>query len=132
MQNLFSYLDVAMLLGLIFVWLGRKLGLNLLALGAGVGVLALVCLIPVNGLMVYMYPRALIGDLSMTSKAFLATWLLYRLGGPIWADMREVGFVMRTMAVVGLVFYPLALGLTSYDPYSAGYSASRIGRPTTI
>ena len=124
MQNLFSYLDVVLLLVIIFIWTSRKLAFRRHVLIIGICVLALASLIPINGLLAYMYPRALVGDLSMTTKAFMIAWLLNRVGGFTLTEKKEIGVVMRTMAIAGLVFYPLALGLTSYDPYSAGYSAS--------
>lgn len=123
-HNLFSFIDVALLASLVFVWAGGKAGLGLPARKTGVAIIAVACLVPVAGLQLFMYPRALVGDLGMTSKALGIAWLLYRLEGPTLTDMKEIRVALYAMTGIGLVFYPLALGLTPFDPYAAGYSAS--------
>jgi hypothetical protein len=123
-QNMFSWLDSALLLSMILVWLGNRYNLGLKIQRISIFLVSMVCLLPISGLSVFMYPHSLFGDLSMTSKTFMIAWLVYRLGGPVLTDMKEIRILLRGMAVFGLVFYPLALGLTPFDPYSAGYSAS--------
>ena len=123
-QNIFSWLDCALLFSMVLVWLGNRYKLSLKMLRISVFVVSIACLLPIAGLSMFMYPHALFGDLSMTTKTFMIAWLVYRLGGPVLTDMKEIRILLRGMAVFGLVFYPLALGLTPFDPYSAGYSAS--------
>jgi len=67
--------------------------------------------------------RGLTGDLSMTSLCLLALALYKKLddSDKIFISAKERCLLMGLMAGVGLVFYPLALGLTSFDPYSLGY-----------
>jgi hypothetical protein len=67
--------------------------------------------------------RGLTGDLSITSLCLLAMALFKKLGGLSLIDIsvKEKCVLMRFIVVVGLIFYPLALGLTSFDPYSLGY-----------
>lgn len=48
-----------------------------------------------------------------------AAWRLVAPGHPGWLTPRAAGFLL----VVGLVFYPLALGLGPFDPYGLGYQA---------
>ena len=119
-----AWLDTALLSSMIVLWIGRRFELGAVYLSFGAAIAALVTLIPVHGLSLFMYAWSIIGDLSLTSKTYLVAWLLYRLGGPVVTDMTEVGKVMRAITIIGLVFYPLSLGLTPFDPYSTGYSAS--------
>jgi hypothetical protein len=119
-----AWLDSALLSSMIVLWIGRRFELGSVYLKIGVAIASIVTLIPVHGLSLFMYAWSIIGDLSLTSKTYLVAWLLYRLGGPVVTDMKEVGKVMLGITVIGLVFYPLSLGLTSFDPYSTGYSAS--------
>ncbi|MDX8381061.1 MAG: hypothetical protein R8M14_03005 [Ghiorsea sp.] len=67
--------------------------------------------------------RGLTGDLSMTSLSLLALALYRKLddSGKITICEKERYLLMGLIAGIGLVFYPLALGLTSFDPYSLGY-----------
>lgn len=123
-HNFLSWLDTALLLSMCLIWTGNRLKLGVVPQRIGIAAAAIAGLVPVSGLSLFMYSGALIGDLSMTSKMFLIAWLLYRLGGPVLTDMKEIRFVLAAVAVVGLLFYPLALGLTPFDPYSAGFSAS--------
>jgi len=119
-----AWLDSALLFSALTLWVGGRFRLEQTKLIAGVVIVALAMLIPVRGLSLFMYAWSIIGDLSLTSKTYLVAWLLYRLGGPVVTDVKEVGKVMRAITIVGLVFYPLALGLSPFDPYSTGFSAS--------
>jgi hypothetical protein len=118
-----AWLDTALLSSMIVLWFGSRFKLGSVYLRIGVAIVALGVFIPVHGLSLFMYVRAVIGDLSFTSKAFLFAWLLYRLDGPVITDMKEIRFVLSATAIIGLLFYPLSLGLSSFDPYSIGYSA---------
>jgi len=119
-----AWLDTALLSSMVVLGLGNRFRLGSISLRIGVVLVALCSLVPVHGFLLFMYVHSMLGDLSLTSKAFLIAWLLYRLGGPVLSDMKEIRFVMRAIAITGLVFYPLALGLSPFDPYSVGYSAS--------
>jgi hypothetical protein len=124
MHLILAWLDTTLLGAMVVLWIGNRFKIGSVYLGVGVALVAMCCLIPVQGLSLFMYVRAVIGDLSFTSKLFLIAWLLYRLGGPVLTDMKEIRIVLRAVTVIGLLFYPLSLGLSSFDPYSAGYSAS--------
>lgn len=119
-----AWLDSALLFSALFLWIGGRFKLQQSMLITGVAIAALTILIPVQGLSLFLYVWSIIGDLSLTSKTYLAIWLLYRLGGPVVTDIKEIRKVMFAIAIVGLVFYPLSLGLSPFDPYSTGYSAS--------
>jgi len=125
MVHLFmAWLDSALLLPALVLLIGARYRLKPKSETIVVALVALVMLIPVHGLSLFMYVWSIIGDLSLTSKSYLGAWLLYRLGGPVVTDMKEVRRVLGAVAVIGLVFYPLSLGLSPFDPYGVGYSAS--------
>ena len=117
-----AWLDTALLCFTVVIWIGRRYKLRSLQLVSTGFISALVMGIHVQGLSLFMYVWSVIGDLSLTSKTYLIAWLLYSLGGPKVIDMGEVRKVLGAIAIIGLVFYPLSLGLTSFDPYALGYS----------
>ena len=119
-----AWLDSALLCSIVVLWFGKRFKLERNHLVFAALPLFLVLLVPVRGLSLFMYAWSIIGDLSMTSKTYLIAWLLYRLGGPVVTDMKEIRSVMRAISIVGLVFYPLSLGISQLDPYATGYSAS--------
>jgi len=92
--------------------------------GWGVGV-AVLAWIPVHGLPLLSYQRGWIGDLSITTTLLLVTALArrfvpgtriaVRLSGP------ERRGLLAVIAAVSGVVYPMALGLTPFDPYRLGY-----------
>lgn len=119
-----AWLDSALLCSMVVLWIGSRYKWQFTRMAIGVAIVSLAMLIPVHGLSLFIYVWSIIGDLSLTSKVFMIAWLLYRTGGPVLTDMKEIRFVLRAVSVIGLAFYPMALGLTPFDPYSAGYSAS--------
>ena len=124
MHLFMAWLDSALLSSMVVLWIGSRYKWQSTRMAIGVAIASLAMLIPVHGLSLFMYVWSIISDLSLTSKTYLVAWLLYRLGGPVVMDMKEVGKVMRGVTIIGLLFYPLSLGLSSFDPYSTGYSAS--------
>jgi hypothetical protein len=123
-HTVFSWLDITLLLSLVYIRLGDRFRFRQVTIWIGIVAVAIMCLLPISGLSLFMYPRGVIGDLSMTTKVYLTAWLLFRSGRPKIVHGREINFLLKTIAAVGVVFYPLSLGLTSFDPYSAGFSAS--------
>ena len=119
-----AWLDSALLSSMVVLWIGSRYKWQSTRMAIGVAIASLITLIPMHGLSLFMYLWSIIGDLSLTSKTYLVAWLLYRLGGPVVTDVKEVRKVMHAITIIGLVFYPLALGLSPFDPYSTGYSAS--------
>jgi hypothetical protein len=83
------------------------------------GLLALF--VPIHGIAALGYLRGIAGDLSIPSLLLLASALVGLLGGPRLHDGRELealaGFVLAASALL----YPMALGLTAFDPYAYGY-----------
>ena len=123
-HTVLSWLDITLLLSVVYIKLGDRFQLRRFTISVGIVAIAILCLLPISGLSLFMYPRGVIGDLSMTTKVYIVAWLIFRLGGPKIVNGQETNFLFKTMAGVGVIFYPLSLGLTSFDPYSAGFSAS--------
>ena len=65
------------------------------------------------------YVRGIIGDLSTVTVVLLFSTLLMRNQGTPW-------MVKLVIGLIGLCFYPLALGLGMFDPYGWGYSSAAL------
>ena len=74
--------------------------------------------VPLHGLI-----RGIMGDLSVTTLVLLGAVLFSRVTGRTLLSTQDAYRVMATALVAGAVFYPLALGLGSFDPYRLGYEA---------
>lgn len=86
------------------------------------GILAalfVAALLPVGGLPLAGYLRGAIGDLSITSMLLLSMSLLRTLRG--WPSPHDRNKLLLAAALTAVVFYPLALGWGSFDPYRLGY-----------
>ena len=84
--------------------------------------LLLGCFVPVNGLSVSQWLRSVVGDLSVLSLVVLLNIFMQRL-----LNFNLLGDSSRKLLLMGAVmvsvlFYPLALGLTAFDPYQLGYA----------
>ncbi len=66
--------------------------------------------------------RGLTGDLSMTTLMLLLAAVYHQLSGKVLITSQERKFVLYSVAMLGLVFYPLALGVGQLDPYAWGYA----------
>lgn len=124
---LLSYLDSALLLALLLTTVIKRLRVfcNLQGVAIVVGMLLPVVLI--GDLPIYQYLRALIADLSITSKLLILTVLYQRfLHREAILRWTEFGRLRVAVALVGLAFYPLALGISMFDPYSYGYQATTV------
>ena len=84
--------------------------------------------LPVSGLPLAGYVRALSSDLSFTSMALLACAIASQLGAFSIGSVGSVGsaaewrFVFRLVALGGLFLYPMVLGLGPFDPYTLGFA----------
>jgi hypothetical protein len=80
-------------------------------------------LIPVGGLPPVAHVRGVTGDLSMPTLALAAGAVFFRLNGRRMLERRELSALLWPVAAAGLFLYPLALGLTPFDPYALGYGS---------
>lgn len=120
---LWSYVGQILLLAvLITLILGRYVKSPRQRIGV-VAVFTTLCLvIPVSGLSVGQWFRSVVGDLSIFTQLIFLNILMQRLfnGNLIMASSRKI--FLSGIALIGLVFYPLALGVSSFDAYHLGYS----------
>jgi hypothetical protein len=92
-------------------WLA--LGLMAVAVGATVP-------LP-GGLPLVAYLRGIGGEPSVSSLVLLAALALALVGGPDVVDRRELLPLFAASASGATFLYPMALGLTRFDPYAQGY-----------
>lgn len=85
-------------------------------------VLVLCMLVPVNGLTVAQWLRSVMGDLSVITFVILLNILLSRLIFINIINKLDFNVLLSDIVLVGVVFYPLALGLGTLDPYRFGYA----------
>jgi hypothetical protein len=84
-------------------------------------VIALV--VPIDHLPLLAYVRAVTGDLSAATLSLAGGALYFRLTGRAAFEPREVHALLCAIAGAGAFLYPLALGLTPFDPYALGYGS---------
>ena len=77
----------------------------------------LVSLIPLGALPLAGYLRGAIGDLSIPSLLLLANFI----ARDVWRAPAGKTSLLALIALAALLFYPLALGVGSFDPYRLGY-----------
>lgn len=84
--------------------------------------LLLGLLVPVYGLTVAQWLRSVVGDLSVLTAVIFLNILAQRLLNFSLLKPASRSSLLLGVVLVGLVFYPLALGVSAYDPYQLGYS----------
>jgi len=90
-----------------------------------VAVIAIVALfVPAGGLPLVAHVRGATGDLSVPTLALAASACASRILGRSGFAPREWNALLGAVAVAGLFLYPLALGLTPFDPYALGYGSA--------
>lgn len=80
-------------------------------------------LIPFGPVSAATFVRSFIGDLSITTLVLfilISSGALFNFNP---ADKNEVELFCVLLLPIVMVFYPLALGLTKYDPYILGYGS---------
>ena len=122
-MTLLAYLDSALLLALLMTTLSKQIKVfcNLQVVAVVVGVL--LPLVMINDLPMYQYLRAVSGELSITTKLVLVLVLYQRATQKQLNNFKDWQWMLTGIAVTGVLFYPLALGITMFDPYAYGYSA---------
>lgn len=78
--------------------------------------------IPVYGLSLAQWLRSALGDLSIFSLLILLNILAQRLFNRSLLCSSSKNILLVAVVVVGVIFYPLALGVSDFDPYRLGYS----------
>ena len=78
--------------------------------------------LPLGGSDLTGHVYAYTGALSLPSLTLIAGFLANRIGwtGPV--PDRERRMILTGAAIAAMILYPMALGLSLFDPYSMGYS----------
>ncbi len=66
--------------------------------------------------------RGLTGDLSIVSTVLLLLAVINMVWGKTWMNPQENKLLLWGIVLLGLLFYPLALGIGHIDPYAWGYA----------
>ena len=86
-------------------------------------ILAALMVIPVNGLIIAGYVWGLIGDPSIATIALMSLVCIKQLTRREVCDDRDVSALLFLVLAGGAMLYPLALGLSPYDPYALGFGS---------
>jgi hypothetical protein len=123
MLNWWPYVGQVLLLAvLITVMPGRFVKDSRLRIGVIAALLTLCLFLPVSGLSVAQWLRSVLGDLSIFTLLVFLNILAQRLFKRDFINPDSRNKLLLGVAMVGVVFYPLALGVSSFDPYRLGYS----------
>jgi hypothetical protein len=123
LQNMLPLLGQVLLLAvLITLMLGQWIK-NIRIRQGGIALLLLFgLLVPINGFSVAQWLRSVVGDLSVLTLLVFLNILMQRLFNFSLLGASSRKLLLVGVVIIGVVFYPLALGLTAYDPYQLGYS----------
>jgi hypothetical protein len=86
---------------------------RLFALGA----VAALSLVPIGGISALGYARGIAGDLSVTSVLLLVSAVV----APKLLGRQELRSLAAFVIGGALLLYPMALGLSAFDPYALGF-----------
>jgi len=127
-HQLMAYAGPFLLFAVVVVLLYKPTREQTLGLTAALfAVYFVVALLPIGGISVIGYVRVVTGDLSITTLALLINALLARMLADPPLDDPSRRLVLIAVALTALAFYPLALGLSPFDPYRLGYAPVVLG-----
>ncbi len=114
-----SFLLWAALLAFILQLIKQPFRLRIL----GAVAIVVSAIIPLFGLPVPLYIRAITGDLSILTQLLLAIYIINSIAGIHSTTARKTAYQRLCFFILftGLWFYPTTLGLTLFDPYRYGY-----------
>ena len=75
----------------------------------------------VNEVPAFYYLRGYIGDLSVTATLFFSASVIQSVRGKALYQPVEKKYLMLLVIPGGLFLYPMALGVSQFDPYRLGY-----------
>ncbi len=122
-MTLLPFLSQLLLMAVLFAMLLGKLikqpvpRLALLAI-----LLVLGFAVPVAGSTAAQWLRSVLGDLSVLTLVLFADILARRLWNRTLLEPASRTALLLSVAVVGVVFYPMALGVGPVDPYRWGFA----------
>ncbi len=123
-QYILPMISQAFLLAVLITLLVGKLGTNSHKPKVFVvTLLLLLCMtIPLYELTVGQWLRSVVGDMSVLTLVVLADILAKRLWSYTVLESSTRKALLLVVAVVGVVFYPMALGVGPVDPYRLGFA----------
>jgi hypothetical protein len=77
--------------------------------------------IPLWGLSLAGFVRGISGDLSITTLVVLVVALVRSSFAHVLVEDANRLLMLRAIAIAAVLFYPLALGFSAFDPYQLGY-----------
>jgi hypothetical protein len=114
--------QVLLLAVLLTLILGRFVNDSRRRLGLVAVLLALGMFLPVSGSTIAQWLRSVSGDLSVLTLVIFSNILAQRLFHFKLVQSTSIKPLLLGVAVVGVVFYPMALGVSAFDPYRLGYA----------
>lgn len=77
--------------------------------------------VPLWGVSLSGFVRGVTGDLSISSLVLLVLALVRLLSGRALAEEKDRDAMLKAVLIAAVLFYPLALGVSMFDPYRLGY-----------
>lgn len=123
LQAILPLLSQLLLLAVLFaVLFGRFIKEQKPRLAVLAVVLLLGFFVPLAGSSATQWLRSIVGDMSLLTLVLLADILARRLGSNALLAQQTRTALLVGAGLVGVVFYPLALGVGSFDPYRLGFA----------
>jgi hypothetical protein len=85
------------------------------------GAVFVLTLIPFGGMPLAAYVRGVTGDLSITTLILMWCAMLRPWFGSVAVEAKHRFALLVLIALSALALYPMALGISTYDPYRLGY-----------
>ena len=85
------------------------------------GAIFVYAMLPISGLSLAAYLRGGIGDVSITTLLLLCSVLAKPWLSCATLDNKNRLILFGLIAIAALALYPMALGISAYDPYRLGY-----------
>ena len=125
LHSLLPYIGQALILAVLITLLAGRWVEDLYKRRIVVVVLLVAGLfVPVFGLTAAQWLRSVVGDLSVLTLVILTNILAQRLFNFNLLNPASRTILLLGVVLLGVVFYPLALGLSLLDPYHFGYTPS--------
>ena len=118
---LWAHLGTGLAVAALLLWRSRFRSLSPWFGGLVLLLLFGLTYLPVANIDLGGYVYAITGPLSLTSLLLLAGVAIRRLWGVDPLSRAERDMLLHGVAVIAICFYPLALGLTPFDPYALGF-----------
>ena len=123
LQNILPWLSPFLLMAVLITVFSEKLKKHSVPrLGLIIALIVLGFSVPLAGSTVAQWFRSVLGDLSVLTLVVFADILAKRLWHRNVLDASSRKALLLVVAVVGVVFYPLSLGVGPIDPYRLGYT----------